>query len=77
MDKGVTPLRLPIAFEEKALGLIWNRKPGGDILFEKLGERLNEKFHFKRNSEGACKHSLFLPSFGLTTSITKEIKVKD
>ncbi len=48
MDKGITPLRLPVAFEEKALGIIWNRKPGGDILLERLGKRLNERFHFKR-----------------------------
>jgi len=32
--------------EGKVLGLIWNSKPGGDVLLKRFAEPLNKRFHF-------------------------------
>ena len=40
--------RRPINLEGKVMGIIWNGKPGGDVLLERLGELLTERFHFSQ-----------------------------
>lgn len=32
------------AFEGKRVGLVWNRKPNGDILLEEVGKLLKERY---------------------------------
>ena len=40
--------RRPINLEGKVMGLIWNGKPGGDVLLERLGGLLTERFHLSQ-----------------------------
>jgi hypothetical protein len=38
--------RRPIDLEGKVLGIVWNRKLGGDVFLDRLGQLLMERFHF-------------------------------
>lgn len=40
--------RRPISLEGKAVGIVWNGKPGGDALLDRLGELLTERFHLSK-----------------------------
>jgi hypothetical protein len=53
LDPTASPIKkqLEMAFfpdrlEGGLIGLLWNHKPGGDVLLNRFGERLNERFHF-------------------------------
>jgi len=36
----------PTNLEGKVMGIVWNGKPGGDALLERIGELLTERFRF-------------------------------
>jgi hypothetical protein len=38
----------PIHLEGKVMGIVWNGKPGGDALLDRLGELLTERFHLSQ-----------------------------
>ena len=46
--KGITMAIRPQNLEGKVLGIVWNSKPGGDILLGKFAERLNKRFKLSR-----------------------------
>ncbi len=47
-ERGAKVLNLLTSFEKRVLGVIWNGKPGWDILLSRLSERLLEKFSFSK-----------------------------
>ncbi len=44
-DQEVNILNLPASLKGKILGILWNGKLGGDILLNRIGERLKERFN--------------------------------
>jgi len=40
--------RGPISLEGKVMGIVWNGKPGGDALLERMGGLLTERFHLSQ-----------------------------
>lgn len=65
--------RRTIRLEGRVMGIIWNGKPGGDILLGRFGEVLRERFHFPqilKLDERADMHS------GLAESVIDEFSRK-
>lgn len=65
--------RRAISLEGRVMGIIWNGKPGGDILLGRLGELLRKRFHspqILKLDERADMHS------GLAESVVDEFSRK-
>jgi len=65
--------RRPIRLEGKVLGIVWNRKLGGDVLLDRLGELLMERFHFM---EILKLHERADSSTGLAENLIKDFTEK-
>ena len=61
--------RRPISLEGRVMGIVWNGKPGGDLLLERIGELLRERFHFSQISKLYAKADV--------TDILAEAEIND
>lgn len=46
--KGPEMAERPTSLEDKVMGIVWNDKPGGDVLLNRFGDLLEERFHLKQ-----------------------------
>ena len=47
--KKIKQLKLAVRADNikgKVIGLLWNSKPNGDVLLDRLAQQLNERYHF-------------------------------
>ncbi|MFC2001020.1 hypothetical protein ACFLUZ_00760 [Chloroflexota bacterium] len=51
----------PDNLEGKVVGLLWNRKPNGDVLLDRLSQLLDEKYHLAQ-SVRCDKHVASMPA---------------
>lgn len=62
----------PENLEGKVLGVVWNTKPGGDILLGKFAEELNERFKLAQ----ILSHKKRSPSLGIDEESLNQLSVK-
>jgi hypothetical protein len=62
----------PDHLEGKTVGLIWNTKPGGDILLNRFAEQLNQRFHFGQ----ILKHTKASSALGIAEDSLNEFSTK-
>lgn len=65
--------RRPIDLEGKVLGIVWNRKLGGDVFLDRLGQLLMERFHFSEIVNVAQKAD---SPTGLSADLIRDVSEK-
>ena len=62
----------PDNLEGKTIGVVWNRKAGGDVLLNRFVELLDERFHFAQ----VLKNTKIAASYGVVEDILNEFSAK-
>ena len=62
----------PDKLEGKVMGVIWNIKPGGDILFDRFTEQLDRRFHFAQ----ILRQAKISQAYGASEDILNEFAAK-
>ena len=62
----------PDNLESKVIGVIWNRKAGGDVLLNRFVELLDKRFHFAQ----ILRNTKIASSYGVVEDILNEFSTK-
>lgn len=62
----------PDNLEGKTVGVVWNRKAGGDVLLNRFLELLDDRFHFAQ----VLRNTKFAASYGVTEDVLNEFSSK-
>ena len=70
--KELTMAVRPDNLEGKVIGVIWNRKAGGDVLLNRFVELLDKRFHFAQ----ILRNTKIAASYGVVEDILNEFSTK-